>query len=441
MYAPRRKGHKAWTGLAVFLFFNLAVPHVLSGRERNLVTARAPAHATQSAAEAQTNVAAAPVQIQEVKPLERRIDDLQSNLQWFGFLIALVGIGFGSLITVTVVFFALRTEKTAVAAAKEELRASRSEIDLHVSSALTASTRAEDAAREIDTYRRRAEERSVEIETAATKLRDIVEKVSVTAQEGNQQSKLTEEERNTLNAAASDLHSVPVSELTAQQFKILITEASQSEDWDRMRDLSSAMRLFHQDERSVARSLLNEAQALINLGEVEKSVPLLSEIVRRFSTSKQREVRNLVELALYNKAYSLSRLGLPEEALVEYSTLLDGPHEDDGLPHIRARAFCNRAILFIDSRDYDKALVDADAGLELVGSNVKGSMLEPALKLPLTKSSALEEAGRISDAISVLDNLIRRFSRNQDSVVKTVVSDARDRRKRLRAKQAGGRNK
>ena len=354
------------------------------------------------------------------------VDAQRDALSWFGLLLAGIGLGFGALVTVTVVFFALRTEKSAVAAAREEISADRKTIDGHIAAAEAAAAGATKAAAEIETYRQTAASTSQYIEANAEELKAILEKASPAAT-SDQAGRLTEEERKTLTAAARSLSETPRSNLSEDEFDILLTEAHQERNWFKSLDLARALRVFYQSDRAVARAILSEGTALCELGRSDEGISAFDEVIKRFSTSDDPKVRIRVASSIYNKAQELDVQGKKDTAFDLYGEVIK-KFQDGWFFRISTMisSLCNRgSILVSDRNDFEAGLRDFDRALELAADEQTGELLETSARLSLNRAIVLDRLGRGEETVRALDDLISKFGETERAMVVQIVQQAR----------------
>ena len=204
---------------------------------------------------------------------------------------------FGALITGIVIFFALRTERAAAAAARKELEDAQSKIDALSKRAEAASTAAEVAAA-------RANEALTKTETAATVTASMRERAEFDAEKtaafyretaaiietsavrstGTAKPELTEEQTQKLRLAVEDSAMTPEAEWTVDQFKTAIGKAtSVDRNWQAAYRLAVTMANVHAaDPNALAYALNRRGDAQRELGQdsaalesFEKSIEVL----------------------------------------------------------------------------------------------------------------------------------------------------------------------
>jgi tetratricopeptide (TPR) repeat protein len=371
--------------------------------------------------------------------LTARLDAMDLVLEWLGLTIAIVGVGFGALITLTVVFFALRTEQSAVAAARKEIQGSREIIDAHVATVTEAAAGVVKAAGEIEEHRLRAATRSKEIEASAEEIAEIVKKSAYSGDVGAV-SRLTEEEKLKLSVAAQTLAQKPLTDLSEEEFEVIVTSAYESRDWERALNLAITMRTLFPTEATISSSLLTEAIALCELGQGDEGVKRFDQVIEKFKDSQIPTVKARASQAMYNKALFISSKD-PLSALNLYNQIIqrfDADKATERVPTV-ARALCNRAaILHYEDRDLE-ALADLDRVMDLIGPDRSKSVLEPLAGAMHNRAIFLANGGKSTEAITHLDAIVTEFQECKESAVQEIVQDARTLLNSLRKRKRKGR--
>lgn len=211
---------------------------------------------------------------------------LQSQTSWFEILTSsMIGL-FGILITVVIIYFAVRFGKEAVAEAK---LAATQGLERERNSIQTLLEQAKAAVAEIH----------VTHETAQELLKDMTPGQAPTDPGTVRQ----------IADLAAEALAKPRRERTVEDYRALVTNAAVNENWDEMERLSSAMAFFWEDDlndQSTAFALFNRAYALSKLLKFEEAEKVYSDLIARFYLRDSSELRKYVEMALNNSGIALS---------------------------------------------------------------------------------------------------------------------------------------
>lgn len=369
----------------------------------------------------------------EFAKLQQQVQDLAASASNFGVLIAVVAIGFGALLTAVVIFFALRTEKASIAAVRDELRAGRAEIEQGVADAKKASQEISRLLNEIEGHRSKAQESSSEIELNVEAVEKIVKKFSLRVEE-DRTSDLSSEESKVLADAATSLDHKPLRDLTGDEFRILITEAKNKEDWHRVRDLASAYVFNFQDEAGVAESLADRIYALDRLNLKSEAMREAESFIDRFKDDTN--TRKLLNRVYYNYGVALGKSDRKDKAALAYNKVIS---DLEANPNSRsaqiygARSLCNRANFFIDTQQFELARKDIEAVLAMDGLDLKDFLQEPAVRTRLTFHRLAKVLGDEQEAIPYLEAIIEKHKSADDVKVQNAVGTARKQLARARS--------
>ena len=211
---------------------------------------------------------------------------LQSQTSWFETLTsAMIGL-FGVLITVVIIYFAVRFGREAVAEAKlaatQGLEAERKEIQ-------TLLDQAQAAVAQIHETR----------ETAMELLKDMKPGEAPTDPGTKKQ----------IGELAAEATAKPRRERTVEDYRALAIDAFVNKNWAEMERQAAAMEYFLEgelDDEGLAFALFNRAYALGELERREEAGAAYGALVDRFSEADSPELRKNVEMALNNWGASLS---------------------------------------------------------------------------------------------------------------------------------------
>lgn len=214
--------------------------------------------------------------------------------QAYSRLEILIGV-FGVLITLIVIFYALRTEKAAVAAA-------------------TAG---------VEDIREKLEKRLAEAETLVQRIKDHktqAEKIVDNLRAG--ESPKTDAERKTVADAAKAALAKPPRERSATDYRAILIDCFTQKKWVEMLDAAQQMRLLHEGNENYAFARFQEAYALEELKRFDEAIAAYEDVLTRFGSAPELELRKPVALAHYNKACAHARQGSGDEAVTALKAMI-----------------------------------------------------------------------------------------------------------------------
>jgi tetratricopeptide (TPR) repeat protein len=101
---------------------------------------------------------------------------------------------------------------------------------------------------------------------------------------------------------------------------------------------------------NIARVLVNKGATLGQLGRREEAIALCDEVLNRFDTATEPELRVCVAQALINKGAMLGKLNRPEEAITVYDDVLIrfGVATESALRESVAKALINKGLRLVN---------------------------------------------------------------------------------------------
>ncbi|WP_182913873.1 tetratricopeptide repeat protein [Sphingobium terrigena] len=338
----------------------------------------------------------------ESKFADLRVELIDNQTNWFEIVTSsMIGL-FGVLITVIVIFFALRFGKAAVAEAREELRKDREDIVQ-----LLADAKASVA--EIQTHR----------ETAKQLIGDL--KPGEVPTDPKVQADL----REIADAALAK----PRRDRSIDDYRALVMAAFLDKDWSAMERRSSAMIYMFEDdidEESLCFALFNRAYALGELDQRAEAIAIYGEIVSRFSSSEHHDLQTQVAMALLNQGYELGALNRRAEALVIYDDIMTrfGKSHHPELQERVAKALVNKGIELAALNRRAEAITVCDDVVTHFGGNKRPELQEPVARALINKGLELGALDRKVDAITTYDDIVKRFGGSENPDLQTHVAKA-----------------
>ena len=244
--------------------------------------------------------------------VESNLSDQKSDSDALSLQLAMIGIGFGALITLIVVFFALRTERTAAAAAtaaaNEAIAASKIEIERLVKEAQIIKLEADQVLISMKMGQGEAEAHVDKIKAALA----LAEKYSSSSEEKDTMSL---QEGKVLREGAAAIEERSPSSWSFEDFRVLITNAMGKGDTDRAEDLSKMMQILLNNESSLVYSKNIMGNIHMRRGEYQIAADIYQKIVDEYINSNDNEIkriafaaaRNLTQTFIHRKDYESAR--------------------------------------------------------------------------------------------------------------------------------------
>lgn len=281
--------------------------------EINRLTDQAQQAQARADAEAQRNLAA-----QRELFIQQAKTELQNSA--YSRLEILIA-GLGVLITLLVVFFALRTEKTAVAEAVkgvgEEIKARVAETE-----ALLAKMR--------------------EHETAANKILRSLPPA---------EAPKSAEDRETVAEVAREANAKPPRDRTADEYRAIIINLLIANRWDEMLEAAQQMRLlFSENSQDFIFARFQEAHALSQLDRQKEAVAVYENVIAHYAAAPVTDQREWLPAAWIGKGVAHGKLNSFEEEIAAYNEVLAlcgaAPGDKSEDREWEAMAFFNKAAAY-----------------------------------------------------------------------------------------------
>jgi tetratricopeptide (TPR) repeat protein len=341
----------------------------------------------------------------EGKFADLRVELIDSQTSWFEILTSsMIGL-FGVLITVIVIFFALRFGKAAVAEAREELRTDRKDIEQLLADAKVSVA-------QIHAHRETAKEL-----IGDTKPGEVPTDPKVQAD---------------LRSIAKDALAKPRRDRTLDDYRALVMAAFLEEDWLAMERRSSAMIYMFEDEideDSLCFALCQRGYALGKLGRLSEAFTTNDEVVSRFGSSEDPATQKQVAMALFNKGVALSALDRRADAITAYDDLAMrfGRSKLPDLQKPVAMALVNKGVSLNALDRRAEAVTAYDEVVRCFAESAFPALQEQVAMALLNKGVALVALDRRADAIVTYDEIVQLFGGSehldlQDQVGKALLN-------------------
>jgi tetratricopeptide (TPR) repeat protein len=352
-----------------------------------------------------------------------------------GLVLALVAVGFGALLTGLIVFFALRTERTAAAAAstaaREEIRTGKAEVDEAVQASRKLLAEAERVLDEIKSNRGQAYEHVASIKAAV----EIARRSSTEdpGEGGPAKPALSSAEGEQLRQAASNIVSRPERIWSIEEFKVLLAAAFANNEFERARDLAVAMRTFYQDPPAVAHAMNSEGVALSRLGRTDESLAIYNKIIEQFGASNVEGVQESVAKAMRNRGVRLSARGEKLAALDVYRAAIDRYANSSSpmIRQVRASTLGNASAVAADLNQREQSLAFLRQCYEDFRNDPDIETRVAAFQAGSRASSILSETN-LDEAIGLVEEILQLLKGAPEPQFDTARRMATSRLKRFR---------
>ncbi len=261
-------------------------------------------------------------------------------------IISLVGVFFGALVTIIVVFFALRTERAAIAAAKEGVQEIIKDF----------------------------EEKRMEAVLAASEFKTLKDEInSFKSSMQSSEAPKSEKELKTNEEAAIAALAKPIRDRSADEFRAILTDLRTQEKWTDILMAAQQMRLLHEGDDDFAFACFTEAYALVQLNRTEEAVAVYDDVIKRFGDSKESALQDQVAKALVSKGFALGRLGRSEEEIAVYNNVIKrfGDSKELALQEGVAMALVNKGASLGQLNRSEEAIAAADEVIKRYGDSTE----------------------------------------------------------------------
>jgi tetratricopeptide (TPR) repeat protein len=245
--------------------------------------------------------------------VEASLADSEDSSARLGLELSLIAIGFGGLLTVIIVFFALRTERTAAAAAVEAAHKAIESTKAQIESSLAAAV---EIKRQADAVLDKIKAGETEAELHIEKIRaaaHLVGRMPVSA--GDEKVELSKEDEIVLIRGADSLKSLPPSTWTYDDFRVLVADAREKQDYDRMINLSLTMKALLKDPKSQAYADNLEGVGLALKNKISEAEKVYTDTYNKYIDSSDQYQKQIAITSRRNLAGVLSGEGRYSEAI------------------------------------------------------------------------------------------------------------------------------
>jgi tetratricopeptide (TPR) repeat protein len=346
-------------------------------RERDAETRRLEEEAREASARAR-----AAEQANQSAQRELSLQEARTELQdqAYSRLEILIGV-FGVLITILVIFFALRTEKAAVTAARAG----------------------------VEDIREKLEKRLAEAETLLEKIRGHkteAEEIISGLRPG--EPPRTKEDLKAVAEVARAALAKPPRDRSAAEYSAIITDFLTRNKWVEMLEAAQQMRLLHQGDEDFTFASISEAHALRQLRLFEKAIKVYDDVVDRFGAAKELKRLELVAGVLANKGSTLAAWKGYDDAITAYNDIIIrfGETQEPALRKWIATALNNIGFSLGALERHPEAVAAFDDVIARFGSAPELPLREQVAKAYYYKACVYARQGLVEETITALRALI-----------------------------------
>jgi tetratricopeptide (TPR) repeat protein len=380
-----------------------------------------------------------PAVLNQLLQAERRstLLEMKSQLQEDAYTrLEVIIAAFGSLMTVLVVSFGIATYRSAANAARSELadvkervQALRAEAEVATAKSVEAARSADESATSARTSAEQAHshERSAEQDSAIIREAAALAERQIRTFGTDRATALSPMERETVADAAREVGDKPQSDWTADDFRVRILGAVDSEDWTESLRLAAIMRARHErDPESLAFALFSEAISLRKLGRYDEAFERYRELGERLGRDPSPTVRRFVAMGLSNMAINLGDLGRYDEGIQVAEDVLHRFEEDpdEGLHLSLAKTLATLGYSLAESGRYDEAIAASERLIARFGGAADATVLSEVALAMINKAGQLIEKGENKEALVTLEVLSTRFGSSVEPLISRWVLEA-----------------
>jgi len=339
--------------------------------------------------------------------LDARLRAADTRIASIGTLTAAVGIGFGALITVVVIFFALRNRESAIAAAREGVDGKWPELRDKIT---------EQAESEIEALSARVRE----LESRVQKSHDEIDKIV------DLQRSLTPQEKQDVAKEAEGVLAIPPRERSAGNWWTLVLNAFSLGDFLDAFHAACSMLDVAETPLDEARALLGKGVTLGQLGRTDEEIEAYEDVLARFGDATAPALQESVAKALFNKGITLGQLGRTDAAIAVYDDVLArfGDATEPALQESVAKALFNKGVTLGQLGRTDAAIAAYGDVLARFG-DATGPALQAQVAMALVnKGVALGQLERTDTAIAAYDDVLARFGDATEPALQEQVAKA-----------------
>jgi tetratricopeptide (TPR) repeat protein len=379
------------------------------------------AHALPVTAEVATDL-----KLQQQK-LEFFKERLQMQDERIGDLGLMIGF-FGALITITVVFFSIRSKSEAVGAARDE---AQEEIKKRAKEYIEADLRpAVDKALK-------------DIQVVADKRLEDLRKAHEVTQELNARHKGLIEGYSPIISRDNDKPGTPEQKPGAEE-TAKKTQSVLSKEYHFSDQLALGIQAYEQGKyeraaehfdkaASIAESLMDRALALANKGGAlgllqrnEEAIVIFDEVVKDYGEASEVTLRVHVASALINKGVVLSQLQWSEKAIAVYDEVVKryGEAPEEALRVAVAKALVNKGVQLGQLQQNEKAITVYDEVVKRYGEAPEEALRVAVGKALVNQGVQLGQLQQNEKAITVYDEVVKRYGEAPEVALRVRVASA-----------------
>ena len=281
-------------------------------------------------------------------------------------VVGVVGTGLSLLITIIVIFFAIRTKNEARLeaqnVAKDEIEKIGNQYKAELKSqAEKAFNQLQDIVREAESRLSKIKETHKETETLNKRLKeqlsDVIKKKVL--EPGEDPLSKQPDLKDTLAQEVKNINDKPIEERTFNDWTTLLLHNWAQERYQEALTYAEHSLKTGSTDEQMAQALVNKGVVLGQLQRPEDELAAYEEVIRRMGDRPELPLLERVAKALVNKGITLGQLQRPEEALAAYEEVIRRMGDRPELPLLErvAAALVNKGELFIQQKRFQEARI------------------------------------------------------------------------------------
>ena len=179
-------------------------------------------------------------------------------------------------------------------------------------------------------------------------------------------------------------------------------------------------------ELAVAAARIGEALRLEDQNRTEEALAIYDEVVRRFGTSENPALLELVAKALFFKGITLGTMNQPKEELAAYDEVVHrfGTSENPALLELVAKVLVSKGITLGTMNQPKEELAAYDEVVHRFGTSENPALLELVAKVLVSKGITLGTMNRPEEELAAYDEVARRFGTSENPALLELVAKA-----------------
>lgn len=240
-------------------------------------------------------------------------------------------------------------------------------------------------------------------------------------------TKVSADDKTSLTAADTALKDKPESQYTFNDWNTRAHAAYANGSfvlaanfWDQASQTSEAT------DEQIAKVILNKSVAHLDAKQSEKAIESSEEVIKRYNTSTQTKLLEIVAGALVNKGLGLSQLKQSEKAIQSCDEVISRFGEST-LPKLQdtvAIALRNKGLNFIDLKQAEKAIECYEEVTNRFGESTLPKLQGIVARAFVSKGHAFRQLKQVEKAIESYDEVITRLRTSTLPALQAIFAGA-----------------